>query len=64
MRKILAHVKSKDKESIVAKLKQIWQQTKYESAKRYAELLIEEYEARFPKAVEVLANGIEDSLQF
>jgi putative transposase len=53
-----------DKESFAAKLKQIWQQPDYESAKRYAELLIEEYEARFPKAVEVLANGLEDSLQF
>ncbi len=64
MRNILVHVPAKDKESFAAKLKQIWQQPDYESAKRYAELLIEEYEARFPKAVEVLANGLEDSLQF
>ena len=64
MRNILLHVPAKDKESFAAKLKQIWQQPDYESAKRYAELLIEEYEARFPKAVEVLANGLEDSLQF
>jgi putative transposase len=62
MRNILVHVPAKDKESFAAKLKQIWQQPDYESAKRYAELL--EYEARFPKAVEVLANGLEDSLQF
>src|SRR5690606_17932261 len=55
MRNILVHVPAKDKESFAAKLKQIWQQPDYESAKRYAELLIEEYEARFPKAVEVLA---------
>jgi transposase-like protein len=54
MRNILAHVPAKDKESFAAKLKQIWQQPDYESAKRYAELLIEEYETRFPKAVEVL----------
>ena len=64
MRNILAHVPAKDKESFAAKLKQIWQQPDYESAKRYAELLIEEYETRFPKAVEILANGLEDSLQF
>jgi putative transposase len=64
MRNILAHVPAKDKESFAAKLKQIWQQPDYESAKRYAELLIEEYETRFPKAVEVLENGLEDSLQF
>jgi len=64
MRNILAHVPAKDKESFAAKLKQIWQQPDYESAKRYAELLIEEYETRFPKAVEVLENGLEDSLQY
>ena len=64
MRNILAHVPVKDKESFAAKLKQIWQQPDYESAKRYAELLIEEYETRFPKAVEVLENGLEDSLQY
>ena len=64
MRNNLVHVPAKDKESLAAKLKQIWQQPDYESAKRYAELLIEEYEARFPKAVEVLAKGLEDSMQF
>ncbi len=64
MRNILAHVPAKDKESFAAKLKQIWQQPDYETAKRYAELLIEEYETRFPKAVEVLENGLEDSLQY
>ena len=42
----------------------IWQQPDYVFAIRYAELLIEEYEARFPKAVEVLENGLVDSLQF
>ncbi len=64
MRNILAHIPAKDKESFAAKLKQIWQQPDYESAKRYAELLIEEYETRFPKAIEVLENGLEDSLQY
>ena len=64
MRNILVHVPAKDKESFAAKLKQIWQQPDYESAKRYAELLIEEYETRFPKAIEVLENGLEDSLQY
>ncbi len=64
IRNILAHVPAKDKESFAAKLKQIWQQPDYESAKRYAGLLIEEYETRFPKAVEVLGNGLEDFLQY
>ena len=64
MRNILAHIPAKDKNSFAAKLKQIWQQPDYESAKRYADLLIQEYDTRFPKAIEVLENGIEDSLQY
>ena len=64
MRNILAHIPAKDKNSFAAKLKQIWQQPDYESAKRYADLLIQEYETRFPKAIEILENGLEDSLQY
>ena len=64
MRNILTHIPAKDKESFAAKLKQIWQQPDYESAKRYANLLIEEYATKFPKAIEVLENGLEDSLQY
>jgi len=64
MRNILAHIPAKEKESFAARLKQIWQQPDYKSAKRYAELLIEEYQTRFPKALEVLENGLEDSLQY
>jgi transposase-like protein len=64
MRNILAHIPAKDKNSFAAKLKQIWQQPDYESAKRYTELLIQEYGTRFPKAIEILENGLEDSLQY
>jgi transposase-like protein len=64
MRNILAHIPAKDKESFAAQLKQIWQQPDYESAKRYAKLIIQEYETRFAKAIEVLENGLEDSLQY
>ena len=64
MRNILTHIPAKDKESFAAKLKQVWQQPDYESAKRYANLLIEEYATKFPKAIEVLENGLEDSLQY
>ena len=63
-RNILVHVPAKDKESLAAKLKLIWLPPEYESAKRSEELLIDEYLCRFPKAVEVLANCLEDSLQF
>lgn len=64
MRNILAHIPAKEKESFAAKLKQIWQQPDCESAKRYAELLMEEYADKFPKAIAVLENGLEDSLQY
>ncbi len=64
MRNILAHIPAKDKNSFAAKLKQIWQQPDYESAKRYTDLLIQEYDTRFPKAIEILENGLEDSLQY
>ena len=52
------------KESFAAKLKQIWEQPDYESAKRYANMLMEEYASIYPKASEVLENGLEDSLQY
>lgn len=64
MRNILAHVPGKEKMIFAAKLKQIWQQPDYESAKRYADQLIKDYENRFFKAIETLENGLEDSLQY
>lgn len=64
MRNILAHIPAKEKDTFAAKLKQIWQQPDDKSARRYAQLLIEEYESRFPKAVEILENGLEESLQY
>jgi transposase-like protein len=64
MRNILAHVPGKDKERFAAKLKQIWQQPDYQSAKQYADQLIKEYETRFSKAIETLEKGLEDSLQY
>jgi putative transposase len=64
MRNILAHVPAKEKEHFAARLKQIWQQPDAQSARAYAERLIQEYAAQFPRAVEVLENGLEDSLQY
>lgn len=64
MRNILVHIPAKDKESFAAKLKQIWEQPDSESAKRYANMLMEEYASRYLKAIEVLENGLEDSLQY
>jgi len=64
MRNILAHIPAKEKETFAAKLKQIWEQPDYQSAKHYAELLNEEYQASYPIAIEVLMNDLEDSLQY
>jgi len=64
MRNILAHVPAKEKESFAVGLKQIWQQPDAKSARAYAEQVIQEYAGRFPKAVEILENGLEDSLQY
>jgi len=64
MRNILTHIPGKEKEFFAAKLKQIWQQPDYDSAKHYAEQLINEYKYRFFKAVEILENGLEESLQY
>lgn len=64
MRNILAYISGRDKKYFAEKLKQIWLQPDYESARKYARSLMDEYELRYPTAVETLEEGIEDSLQF
>jgi putative transposase len=64
MRNILAHVGHRDKGQFAAKLKQIWVQPDRASALKLAEIFIEEYEEQYPEAIEVLSEGLEDSLQF
>ena len=64
MRNILVHIPHKEKESFAAKLKQIWYQPDQECAKRYALLIIQEYQNRFPQAIALLEEGLDDSLQF
>ena len=64
MRNILAHIPSKEKKSFSSKLKQIWLQSDYESSKVYAFNFMEEYENKYPKAIQCLEEGLEDSLQF
>jgi len=53
-----------EKKPFASKLKQIWLQPDSKSAKRYAYMLMDEYEDKFPEAIETLENGLEDSLQF
>ena len=64
MRNILAHIPHKDKESFAAQLKQIWMAPTVEEAHQRAEQLVHKYEKRFPEAIQILENGLEDSLQF
>jgi len=64
MRNILAHVPHKEKASFAAQLKEIWLAPSCELATERAGNLVQKYEKRFPKAVETLENGLEDSLAF
>lgn len=64
MRNLLVHIPHREKKRFAEKLKQIWLQPDLESARRFASFLIEEYEDRFPEAIECLLEGLEDSLQF
>ena len=64
MRNILAHVPQKEKDSFAAQLKEIWLGPSAELASQRAKQLSERYEKRFPKAIEILEEGLEDSLAF
>lgn len=64
MRNILAHVPQKSKASFAAQLKEIWLATEVEIAQKRAKALTERCKNRFPKAMEVLEDGLEDSLAF
>jgi putative transposase len=64
MRNLLARVPQKEKNIFAQKLKQIWVQPDRKSAIRTAKILMAEYKAKYPDVVELLAAGLEDSLQF
>jgi transposase-like protein len=64
MRNILSVVPAKEKQKFGGRLKQIWKQPDYESARQYAEMIINEYEEQLPKAIARLEEGLEESLQF
>ena len=64
MRNILAHVPHKDKALFAAELKHIWLAPTREAALNTARSLIKKYRDRFPRAVETLEDGLEDSLQY
>jgi putative transposase len=64
MRNILAHVPHKDKALFAAELKHIWLAPTRDAALKTARSLIKKYRDRFPRAVESLEDGLEDSLQY
>lgn len=64
MRNILSYVGQKEKAAFAKQLKLVWSQPDKKHAIAYAKALEKEYETRFPKAIECLINGLEDSLQF
>ena len=64
MRNILAYVAQKDKEKVGARLKLIRKAPDEKSARALKDDFCEEYEKSFPKAVECLEEGFEDSIQF
>lgn len=64
MRNILAHVRQRDKKQFGALLKLIWQAPNKKAARQQASSVIETYAEQYPKAIEVLEEGLEDSLSY
>lgn len=64
MRNILAHIPQRDKKSFAAEPKEIWLAHSAEIARKRAAELADKYERRFPKAVQRLEDGLEDTLAF
>ena len=64
MRNIMAYVPKKQKEAFGAELKKIWQADTREEAVKRKEAFIENHAEKYPKAVECLDDGFEDSIQY
>lgn len=64
MRNILCNVPHHAKKIVAERIKQIWLQPDLESAMHLAQMLIDEYQGRFPEAIKTLIEGLDDSLQF
>ena len=63
MRNILAYVSPKSNALFSDRLKQIWLQKTLEDARKQSTLFVEEYQDKYPEAIECLEEGLEDSLQ-
>jgi len=64
MRNILSYVSQKEKKLVAAKLKLIWKAPDESSARKLKDSFCSEFENSFPKAVDCLEEGFEDSIQF
>ena len=64
MRNILSYIPQKRKEAAAAKLKLIWQASDATTATKLKDHFVQEFEKRFPKAVQCLEEGFEDSIQY
>ena len=64
MRNILAHIPQRSKDAFAKELKQIWLAEDAGHARVLAVALAEKYRGKYPKAIECLENGLEDSLTF
>ena len=64
MRNIMATVPKKQKEIFCAELKKLWQAETKEEAEKLKEAFVEKYAETYPKAVECLEEGFEDSIQY
>jgi putative transposase len=64
MRNILVYVPHRDKAEFAWQLKAIWLAPSAEGAKERAATLAQKYAVRYPKAIDTLENGLEDSLSF
>jgi len=60
----LAKVSQKDKRVFAGHLKQIWLQPDRKNAIAYAQQIVEQYGDMYPEAMDILEDGLEDSLQY
>lgn len=63
-RNILTYVPQKEKKAFAAVLKEIWMASTAELARNRAYGVMDAYATHFPKAVQYLENGLEDSMTF
>lgn len=64
MRNIIVHVTHKEKKAFAGMLKDIWTASTADAARKRADELIDKYQRRFPDAIAILENGLEDSLAY